>query len=112
MKICVYGISCSGKDTLISELLKNSAMKNFRHYKGSRQLNKIAEKRFCRNFKLLNESEKEIVRKQFMESLQDEDNFFVDGHFCFPSFTEKKFQTVFTDSDLALYDSFCVFKVE
>lgn len=110
MKICVYGISCSGKDTLISELLQNPDMKNFRHYKGSWQLNKIAEKRFCRNLKLLNESEKEIVRKQFMESLQDEDNFLVDGHFCFPSLTEKKFQTVFTDSDLALYDSFVYLK--
>lgn len=110
MKICVYGISCSGKDTLVSELLKSPNMKNYRHCKGSFLLNKCSKKIFHKDFNLLNNSGKDIIRKQFAESLQKEDNFLVDGHFCFPSLTDKSFQTVFTDSDLALYDSFVYLK--
>lgn len=110
MKICVYGISCAGKDTFISELLKNPDMKNYRHFKGSDRLNKIAEKTFGKSFKLLNDSKKASVRKIFVESLQNEDNFFVDGHFCFPNLEEKNYETVFTDLDLHLYDAFVYLK--
>ena len=53
MKICVYGISCSGKDTLVSELLKSPNMKNYRHCKGSFLLNKCSKKIFHKDFNLL-----------------------------------------------------------
>ena len=110
MRMCVCGIPCSGKDTLINLLLKEPCFKGFRHYKGSFLLNTISGSTFGKRFWLLTDSEKETVRRSLTESLQDKDDFFVDGHFCFPVSRGDGYETVFTDSDLRLYDVFIYLK--
>ena len=53
MKIAIYGISCAGKDTFISEVIKR--FPDFTHIKGSTRLNEISQKIIFINLKIIKE---------------------------------------------------------
>ena len=110
MKIGVYGISCAGKDTFITQLLISPLLEKFSHFKGSVILNELAKEKHSVGFKNLSEQGKTSIRKSFVDSLKEKDNFIVDGHYCFPNMDKINFDIVFTDSDLTLYDCFIYLK--
>lgn len=110
MKIGVYGISCSGKDTFIGRLRKIPQMARFRHYRGSALLKELSRKKFSTSFQTLSEAAKNKMRKKLAEILCKKDNFLVDGHFAFPIANENGYEIVFTDSDLNLFDCFVYLK--
>jgi phosphoserine phosphatase len=107
MKIAVYGISCAGKDTFIDKFL--SHFPQYCHKKGSEQLNIISNRIYCKNFQELDPELQRKTRTFFAEELQDQKNFIVDGHYCFPD--SRGFKIVFTENDYNLYDIFLYLRV-
>ena len=102
MKIAVYGISCAGKDTFIEKFLRH--FPQYCHKKGSEQLNIISNRIYCKNFQELDSELQKRTRIIFAEELNDQKDFIVDGHYCFPD--SQSFKIVCTEDDCKLYDIF------
>ena len=108
MKIAIYGITGAGKDYLIDKLVKSLNLKAF-HIKGSTQLYRLAKEKFSKNFKELNDRQKnELRRNDFIKLVKacelENDIVFVDGHYAFKK--DNGFEVVFTDADKGCYDHF------
>lgn len=110
MIIAIYGISRSGKDTFISEVVSKRA--HSFHLKGSSKLNEIAYNKYDCSFKELNSLKQREIRIDFTNYAKRLESAYslvlVDGHYSFPSGTD--FNTVFTKEDLELYDAFFYLK--
>ena len=110
MIIAIYGIPRSGKDTFINELLNRKS--NAFHVKGSELLNELSFKLFNCKFRQLDNNKQEVLRIEFTKQVKALENKYdlivVDGHYSFPS--SDGFKTVFTKSDLELYDAFFYLK--
>ena len=104
MKIAIFGISCTGKDTFISKLLQSPVFRQVRHIKGSQRLRELSQIHFSKDFEILSEDEKTKLRIALASELKESDNIIVDGHFCFPN--DGMYKKAFTKSDLDLYDVF------
>lgn len=104
MKYAIYGISCCGKDTLIGNILASEKFTGFTHPQGSATLNQMALQSYGKTFKELSYAEKDCIRMQYAKEISQMDNFFADGHYCFP--TECGYNVVFTDADAQCYDTF------
>ena len=111
MKVAIYGVSASGKDYLISQLVEYLEGKGcpVEHVRGSMTLNADAERLFGAKFSELSEDDKAVVRASFPGSLahreSESTNIVVDGHYAFLSEHGDPY-AVFTDADLATYDVF------
>lgn len=71
MKFAIYGVSRSGKNYLIERLVnyfqeRGTALK---HINGSEILKELAIKIYEKEFKLLNDEEKDSLRKEFVVRL-------------------------------------------
>ena len=108
MKICLYGISCAGKDTFINAFLKENIC--FKHIHGSKRLSEISKETFNTDFQKLPAVTQNVIRKTFISELNDKNKFIVDGHYCFPK--DKDYEVVFTDDDRNLYDVFLYLRVK
>lgn len=111
MKIAIYGVSRSGKDYLIEELIEYLIQRKMPlyHMKGSETLNEISMSKYQKQFKLLAEAEKDICRKEFISRLSQLEsqykNIVVDGHYSF--FDRNMYlYDAFTEDDLDCYDHF------
>lgn len=110
MKIAIYGTSRSGKDYLIGKIVEHLHLNdvNAKHIKGSETIFNLSKKKYGQDFKSLDRSKKETIRKGFVNIVEvisiDYDVVFVDGHYCFPF--KDDFDVVFTDSDRDCYDHF------
>lgn len=89
MRIGLYGLPGAGKSHLLEQI------DFMRVIQGS-----VTMKKMFPQFDLLDEDEKNAVRKQFAEYLGKEKDFLMDGHYSFGD------QVVFTESDGELYDVF------
>lgn len=111
MKVAVYGVSRSGKNYFIQRILKYFQEKNVRlaHVNGSSVLKNLAIKLFGKDFSLLQEKEKVLLRTEFAYRLETEErkneNIVVDGHYSFYDENEKLYE-VFTAADRNAYDVF------
>lgn len=110
MKLAFYGVSCCGKDTLINALLTSGLFNRYEHPRGSTELKKIALQFYGQEFSNLSEEQKNDVRGIFIKQLEQRENIFVDGHYCFPE--KDDFRLAFTQSDLELYDIFFYVKAD
>lgn len=112
MKIAIYGVSRSGKDFFINDLidvLKRDKNISLHHVSGSTVLNKLSLKRYKREFKTLSELEKNKIRIEFIERLNEIEKQYgsivVDGHYAFYN-NDMTFRKAFTEYDLNCYDYF------
>ncbi len=108
MKIAIYGITGAGKDYLIDKLVNSLNLKAL-HIKGSTELYRLAKEKFGKNFKELNDRQKdELRRNDFIKLVKacelENDVVFVDGHYAFKN--DNGFEVVFTDADKGCYDHF------
>ena len=108
MKIAIYGITGAGKDFLINKLVKSLNLKVF-HIKGSTELYRLSREKFGKNFKELNDRQKDELRRNDFIGLvkaceRENDVVFVDGHYAFKK--DSGFEVVFTDADKECYDHF------
>lgn len=111
MKAAIYGVSRSGKDYLIEELIEYLAQRKVPlcHVKGSETLNDISVSIFQKRFKILAEAEKDVCRKEFISRLSQLEaqytNIVVDGHYSFFDGNMNIYDVV-TEDDLDCYDRF------
>lgn len=110
MKIAIYGITGAGKDYLIDKLVNSLNLKAL-HIKGSTELYRLAKEKFGKNFKELNDRQKDELRKNdFIKLVKacelENDVVFVDGHYAFKK--DDGFEVVFTDADKECYDHFFI----
>jgi len=109
MIISIYGISRSGKDTLIKKITNCC---DAYHLEGSKTLNIISNKKYNLMFKELSQNKQDEIRKDFAKYAKTKENDYefviVDGHYSFPH--ENGYKKVFTEEDLSLYDSFFYLK--
>lgn len=111
MKVAIYGVSRSGKDYLIEELVKYLVQRKvpLYHVKGSETLNEISVSIFQKRFKVLAETEKDVCRKEFISRLSQLEsqytNIVVDGHYSFFD-EDMNIYDVVTEDDLDCYDRF------
>ena len=111
MKIAIYGVSGSGKDYLIGQLVDYLAERGvtLAHALGSTTLNRQAESLHGSKFSELPEQEKANLRAAFTSSLvareEEAGNVAVDGHFAFMN-AHGDIYEVFTEADLRVYDAF------
>lgn len=108
MKIAIYGVSRSGKNYLIENILRNIGDKIY-HLKGSETLNDLSYKYYSCSLNKTNEIQKGFLRKEFVKLLLEKEeqfgNVIVDGHY---SFIEKNnYRIVCTEDDKNAYDLFC-----
>lgn len=108
MKLVLYGISCSGKDTFINTFLTEHSC--FKHIHGSKRLSEISNEKYGADFQKLPAETQNNIRKAFVSKLTNMNNIIVDGHYCFPS--DNGFETVFSDEDKNLYDVFLYLRVK
>jgi hypothetical protein len=111
MKICLYGVSRSGKNYLIERILENlnhKEAKTLYSVPGSVILNKLSQTHFGITLKETNENQKKLLRLMFCDELAILENGYqhkiVDGHYCF--YKNDSFEVVFTDKDCETYDIF------
>ena len=108
MKIALYGVSTVGKDTFIESFLKDHI--DYKHIKGSKALDEKANEKYGISFHLLQNNEKEEIRKEFCKDLKsNNENIIIDGHYLFPE-SSVSYNIVFTDEDRDLYDVFFYLK--
>lgn len=114
MKIAVYGVSRSGKDYFINDLIKafdtsKEIKSKLYHVNGSTFLKEIAIEMYKKDFKSLSELEKGNVRKEFVNKVteieKEKGSIIVDGHYAFYK-DNMEFNKVFTEYDLNFYDYF------
>lgn len=110
MKIAIYGISRSGKDYQISNILahlENNGISAV-HVPGSTKLNELSGQYFNCKFKLLPQDKKCYLREEFVKILSHYEStnkvVLVDGHYAFPN--QEGFDVVFTEADKFCYDHF------
>ena len=111
MKFAIYGVSRSGKNYLIEQLVDYFQKKDLplMHINGSGILKELAQQIYAKDFKVLSEAEKDILRKEFVVRLdaaeKEYGNIVVDGHYAFYNEGGELFK-VFTESDKNAYDVF------
>lgn len=117
MKFAIYGVSRSGKNYLIERLVnyfqeRGTALK---HINGSEILKELAIKIYEKEFKLLNDEEKDSLRKEFVVRLdaaeKEYGHIVVDGHYAFYNQKGELFK-VFTESDKNAYETFFYLETE
>lgn len=110
MNIVIYGVSRSGKDYLINDLVKylNEHSYECEHLKGSFILNELSSSIYGTPFSALPESDKELIRQRFALNVinhkTEEKIYFVDGHCSFFQDGKSDIYDVVTDNDLDAYD--------
>lgn len=111
MRIAIYGVSRSGKDFFINDLIKSFRKLNnnigLYHINGSTTLKNLSLKRYNKAFNNLSELEKNTIRKDFVEYANEVEkehgSIIVDGHYAFYK-ENMTFNKVFTEYDLNFYD--------
>lgn len=112
MNIVIYGVSRSGKDYLINDLVTFLVERSIKceHLRGSQRLNEMSSSVYEKSFSMLSEDEKTIVRQMFASEVtkhkSEEKIFIVDGHCSFYSTGNTDINDVITDEDLDAYDLF------
>lgn len=111
MKIAIYGVSRSGKDYLIENIVNHLNLHSdikACHIEGSKTLNGLAFELYDCSFKSLCESKKVILRRKFVEVVNEKEKVYqlviVDGHYSF--INEDSYKVVFTEEDRDAYDHF------
>lgn len=111
MKIAIYGVSRSGKNYLIENLINRLNADNHKaayHLEGSVTLNHLSALEYKLPFKSLNEAKKNKLRGIFTDLIRQKESeydlVFVDGHYAF--IKEEGYNVVFTESDRTAYDAF------
>ncbi|MHA2799842.1 HAD hydrolase family protein [Vibrio harveyi] len=111
MKLAIYGVSRSGKDYLIKNViayLQETTLLTAIHIEGSKTLNALAQDMFSQPFKSLEESRKRTLREKFTEIVNEKNSEYdlvlVDGHYSF--IDGDSYQVVFTEQDEYVYDHF------
>lgn len=111
MKIAIYGVSRSGKDYFIGELVETFKEygKLLVHIPGSKTLNEISYQTYGKCFKENSEAEKEQCRKLFIDKINELDKEYdyvvVDGHYSFYD-SDMHLKRFFSTADLFCYDQF------
>lgn len=111
MTFAIYGVSRSGKDYLIQNLIGYFNSKGIRlyHVNGSKTLNELSNRKFQKGLKHLTEDQKNYIRIAFIKYIQELENtnsyIVVDGHYSFYD-VDNKLISVFTDYDKKCYDKF------
>lgn len=112
MKIAIYGVSRSGKDFFINDLidvLKRDKNMILHHVNGSIVLKELSLKKYNREFKTLSELQKNNIRIEFIKKLNEIEKQYgsivVDGHYAFYN-DDMTFRKAFTEYDLNCYDYF------
>lgn len=111
MKIAIYGVSRSGKDYFIKELIKYLTLKSdikAYHLEGSKTLNCISlEKHKC-SFNSLSDVKKKNLRSVFLDVVNEKEKkhqlILVDGHYSF--IKAGSYDVIFTNKDKITYDHF------
>ncbi len=117
MKFAIYGVSRSGKNYLIEKLVHYFHEKKVSlvHINGSGILKELSQQFYGKEFKLLDEKEKDILRKEFVARLdfaeKEHGNIVVDGHYAFYNQEGELFK-VFTESDKNAYETFFYLEAE
>ena len=117
MKFAIYGVSRSGKNYLIEKLVDYFQEHGIplMHMNGSGILKELANQVYRKEFKLLNDEEKEFLRKEFVVRLdaaeREYGNIVVDGHYAFYNQKGELFK-VFTESDKNAYETFFYLETE
>ncbi|EKO3844665.1 hypothetical protein NTE29_004984, partial [Vibrio harveyi] len=111
MKLAIYGVSRSGKDYLIKNViayLQETTLLTAIHIEGSKTLNALAQDMFSQPFKSLEESRKRTLREKFTDIVNEKNSEYdlvlVDGHYSF--IDGDSYQVVFTEKDEHVYDHF------
>lgn len=111
MKLAIYGVSRSGKDYLIKNVisyLQQNTTLTALHIEGSKTLNALSQDMFQKSFKGLDESNKNTLREKFTEIVNQKDLEYdlvlVDGHYSF--IDGDSYNIVFTEQDENVYDHF------
>ncbi|SMS02538.1 hypothetical protein VIM7927_03871 [Vibrio mangrovi] len=111
MKLAIYGVSRAGKDYLIKNViayLQANTTLTVIHIEGSKTLNALAQDKFQKTFKSLDESSKNTIRENFTEIVDKKDSEYdlvlVDGHYSF--IDSDSYNIVFTEQDENTYDHF------
>ncbi|UKI52690.1 MAG: ATP-binding protein [Treponema sp.] len=100
MKLVLYGISCSGKDTFINTFLTEHSC--FKHIHGSKRLSEISNEKYGADFQKLPAETQNNIRKAFVSELTNMNNIIVDGHYCFPK-AIMSLRQFFSDEDKKIY---------
>lgn len=110
MKIAIYGVSRSGKDYLLEQVVEHLNIQGISafHLKGSTTINELSKNKYGLPLKEIDEEKRIILRKVFIDIVEeislDYDVVLVDGHYAF--IDGESFKTVFTDADKYCYDHF------
>jgi phosphoserine phosphatase len=111
MNIALYGISRSGKNYLIAQLLKKinlNTEKILFHVNGSETLDSLSNRIFGIPLKDTTENQKKRLRLAFHDELPFIGNSYrhkiIDGHYCFCN--DGIFEIAFSDRDRDVYDMF------
>lgn len=75
MKLVLYGISCSGKDTFINTFLTEHSC--FKHIHGSKRLSEISNEKYGADFQKLPPETQNNIRKAFVSKLTNMNNIIV-----------------------------------
>ena len=92
MRICIYGLPCSGKTTLMD---KTSGIEKV---SGGSLLHSMASSYYKTDFRDLSLSEKDCLRRKAADYLHKKDDYLIDGHYAFG------LQPVLPDEETLTYD--------
>ena len=112
MNIVIYGVSRSGKDHLIEDLVVflNQHSHKCEHLRGSYKLNEISKTEYGMPFSALSANDRNTIRQRFAsditKSKSDNQIIVVDGHCSFFSTKNNSIYDVITENDLEAYDLF------
>lgn len=92
MRICIYGLPCAGKTTLMNKV------KDIEKVSGGELLHSMARSDYQKEFKNLSLSEKDCLRRKAADYLRKKDEYLIDGHYAFGK------QPVLPDEETLTYD--------
>lgn len=92
MRICIYGLPCSGKTTLMNKV------NDMEKVSGGELLHAMARSEYKKEFRDLSLSEKDHLRRKAADYLKENDDYLIDGHYAFG------LQPVLPDEETLTYD--------
>ena len=92
MRICIYGLPCSGKTTLMDKV------NDIEKLSGGELLHAMARSEYRKEFSDLSLTEKDYLRRRAANFLKEKDEYLIDGHYAFG------LQPVLPDEETITYD--------